>query len=556
VKDSTSILKRSMLLKLIITTTIILIATFVATLFIVRGIIKQEVIAQWKDHNIKLIDIYSEDFHKDEAAEFIDKIDAENDFAYVFFIDTNVVAVASTYKDMIGVELDDPGSIAAAKDGIPYADFFVDPTTELLALDILKPIYENGQLVGALNIGIPVDEETVNGILNESLLKMNGAFIISGIGAIVLLSIIFRKILIQPIRDLTDVIQKLSKYDLTLDENHRAVKSLSRKDEIGIIGNSIATMQMNFTELIKRIRDISEQVALSSENLALRSEQSSTATGEVAKTIEEIAQGSTNQAQSTEEGVQNINELGKLIEKDQQYIKQLNQSIGEMNQLKNEGVETLKILINKTEQNNEAAKEVSDVIVNTNDSATQIENASLMIRNIAEQTNLLALNAAIEAARAGESGRGFSVVAEEIRKLAEQSNQFTMEIETIIKDLMEKTSYAVHKMKVVQNITIDQTESVTMTNTKFEGINATLEKVKEILEDINLSGQSMEAKKEEMISVMESLSAIAEQNAAGTQEASASIEEQTASIDEIANASEVLASLADEMQGSVQKFKL
>ncbi|AKL95935.1 methyl-accepting chemotaxis protein TlpB [Clostridium aceticum] len=347
--------------------------------------------------------------------------------------------------------------------------------------------------------------------------------------------------------------EKIAALDITEDVPE---VFLRRRDEIGTLAAGFQNITDNLREFVRQLADTSQLVAASSQQLTATSQQSATAAEEVARTIEEIARGATDQAKDTEIGVLHINELGGLIEKDQQYIQQLNLSTEEVDNLKNQGFEILKDLVAKTKVNNESTKEIYAIIVNTNDSAEKIEIASQMIRSIAEQTNLLALNAAIEAARAGEAGRGFAVVAEEIRKLAEQSNQFTTEIASIIEELTSKTTHAVTTMQEVEKIVASQGESVEMTNRKFEGIATAIEKIKKAIDIINQSSKTMAGKKNEIVGIIENLSAISEENAAGTEEASAAVEEQTASMEEIANASEGLAKIAEEMQRNINQFKI
>lgn len=75
--------------------------------------------------------------------------------------------------------------------------------------------------------------------------------------------------------------------------------------------------------------------------------------------------------------------------------------------------------------------------------ADRIGSVVQLIAAIARQTNLLALNATIEAARAGDLGRGFAVVADEVKSLATQTAHATAEISEHIHGIQTATTDSV-----------------------------------------------------------------------------------------------------------------
>ncbi len=88
----------------------------------------------------------------------------------------------------------------------------------------------------------------------------------------------------------------------------------------------------------------------------------------------------------------------------------------------------------------------SNMLLTLQATGDQVSGVVNTIAEIASQTNLLALNAAIEAARAGESGRGFAVVADEVRTLAVRTQKSTVEINTMLANIVNSIQGAVANM--------------------------------------------------------------------------------------------------------------
>lgn len=531
---------------------LILIITFVSISYLMYHILKDEVLSQWKTDNLKLVKAYSKMISMDDIQSFIDMIDSENDLAYALFIDTNLNAVAHSDASRIGIKLDDAGSIAAAQNGQEYAGYFQYSVTDSLVLDILNPIYdENHTLLGALNIGVAIDEATLSQILTDSLKEIIISFVAALFITTTIIAIVLYFSIIHPIIQITEDLERMSGYDMTA----LAHTGKKRTDEIGRAFYAMDEMRHNLSELIHKIIDMSDNVVAASEELTASCAQNNTNMLQITTAITEIATGASSQASETAEGADEVNALGNLIMQNHNSADQLHDALSSVNSIKDEGINVLHQLVEWTELNNQKTSLVKDTISATNQSAQQIAQSSEKIQQIASQTNMLALNAAIEAARAGDAGLGFAVVAEQIRTLSEQTDRFAKEIANVIHSLVAEMEQTISMTIEVQQVVTHQSESVSATRQKYDGLADNINYLNQVFNQINEITDQMTSQKEQIISIMQSLSAVSEENAAGAEEISATIENENHTMAEITRASEDLVRLASEVQQEVYQFK-
>ena len=180
--------------------------------------------------------------------------------------------------------------------------------------------------------------------------------------------------------------------------------------EVGVMLNSLATMQDNLAQLVANVRMGSQSVANASAEIAQGNNDLSTRTEQQASALEQTASSMAGLNTTVKQNADSARQANQLATSASAVAIQGGEVVGQV-------VETMKGI-------NESSRKISDIIS--------------VIDGIAFQTNILALNAAVEAARAGEQGRGFAVVASEVRSLAGRSAEAAKEIKSLINASVER----------------------------------------------------------------------------------------------------------------------
>lgn len=548
-----------------------IIVVILAAVFLVNNImsiqmLKNEVKEQWMMDDYKLVAAYGQELtdlgydSTEEYQMFVDRINDTGDYNYVVYmenVDGKVVAIAHSNPDRVGIVLEDGGSIKAVNEGMTYMGYYTDQVSGKETIDLLVPVSDkNGAQKGALNIGVPADDATLSSILVTTIGKLCAVSIILAVIVIILLIVGIRLMLLAPISALAPEIQQMAQYNLTMKNRTLIERYAKRPDEIGLISTSFLNMQEKLTAMIANIHDVAEKMMGQSEELSGICTEVSDSSSQLSKTVEDVAAGATTQAQQTTEGSVQVGKLSDLIENVEENMGRLFEAAGSVETIEHQGVEVLDVLVDKTSANNENSKLVHRVMEETSGQADKIKGASEQIRGIASQTNLLALNASIEAARAGEAGRGFAVVATEIGNLAQETNLLTNEIEAVVHELLDKMKEAVENIALMEQTTVEQSESVEQTRSKFEEITSTILQMEQKCNVLADSTKEMKESRKNIIDVINDLSALSEENAACMEEAAASVNLQNTSITKLATSGQEVAVLAEALNQEIAKFTI
>ncbi len=277
---------------------------------------------------------------------------------------------------------------------------------------------------------------------------------------------------------------------------------------------------------------------------------------EVGVAVDEIAKGSASQAEDTEQISNLVLELGGIIEKNRDYIGDVESKISKIEEQKDVGLKAIEGLRKIAEETNKVMEEIEEVVRITSKNAENITRKASGVREIAKQTNLLSLNASIEAARAGEAGSGFAVVAGEIQKLAEETASLVEGIDQDSIELLSSINRSNESTTRVVESVEDQYEEIIRIEEIFERTSSITNEAGGSVLQLVESGRLTKVKAEEIDCLIQNLVGFTEETVALTEESTASLQEQVDSTDRILEIGEKVHSLSEVLQDKALEIKM
>jgi len=295
----------------------------------------------------------------------------------------------------------------------------------------------------------------------------------------------------KPLSRLIDVTDNIAAGDLTHEIGAAA------HDEIGRVEASVAKMVANLKEIVGKIRNATESLASSSE--------------EMSATAHSLDEGSENQSKQVEQAAGAMVEMSQTTEEVAKHVSETSDAAASMKKIALDGKEIVYASGTELSRFVETVNESSQQVESLGASSEEVHNIVDLIKEIADQTNLLALNAAIEAARAGEQGRGFAVVADSVRGLAEKTVVAADDIASMIDKMRAEIARSVDSMKAQKQSVGKVSDQVGQILGAIDGVVTYVEKVADMIERISVAMEQQASTSGEVTRNMEGIATVTRQ---------------------------------------------
>ena len=320
---------------------------------------------------------------------------------------------------------------------------------------------------------------------------------------------------------LMNELQEVADGDLT-------VQATVSEDITGAIADSVNYTVEELRNLVSRINATAEMVNDASSKAQMIASSLQAASDQQSREIRETGESVLRMAQQINEvsarASESVDVARQSLGASQEGARAVQNAITGMNGIRDQIQETAK----RIKRLGESSQEIGEIVE--------------LISDITEQTNVLALNAAIQAASAGEAGRGFTVVAEEVQRLAERSAEATRQIAALIKTIQTDTQDAVAAMERSTQGVVAGTRLSDDAGRALDDIGRVSTQLADLIESFSSTTSKQAASAGTVAQSIQRILLVTEQTSEGTLQTAGSIRQ--------------LSELAQELKGSVSRFKV
>jgi methyl-accepting chemotaxis protein len=414
---------------------------------------------------------------------------------------------------------------------------------------VYEPIKDSqGSIIGMMFVGVPnapydaiasrAQDNIVVFILVELLLAIGLIWFISNRA-------------IRPLLCIVDTANQVAKENLNVTP-----LKIRGRDEFAQLGRAVNSMVDSLRTLISEIDHSASSLALAAEEITVSIEETTNAANNMATSTSETSEQANLQKHKAEESASLVIGISSGI-RDIARASQAVQGISITTADEaTHGSDSIRKVVSQMGLIGASVDESVILVDTLNHRSNEVSTIVSLINDIASQTNLLALNAAIEAARAGEQGRGFAVVADEVRKLAEQTASSTGRVSDLVNAIQSDTTSCLQGMDRVHQQVKLGLELVNKSGETFTQILDSIQLTAKQVGQVSGTTQELLQRTEVVKSTMNDIVTDARNSWQTYQTIASSCEEQLAAMEEVGATSEELTSMAQNLKGSIEKFRM